>query len=329
MTLSEARDAKTLTDKWEHALEQMPKSNKPPALPTQSDLKKLRQWLRVHTPTGSSWIPVWAPDSFGQGRPGRPFGGSLDSPQHAMLTNLVSFWETAAFFLMIDIRRSLSLINYVGPLRQFPKRVATEASAGSQVGPRGERMALYLAKNDHLLPRINSALEALGLPYDLSIKRLDAQEVTDALGEVAVLLLTERDTGLVVTPSDVGFGVSQVLPVIVHLLASENRMILIEQPEIHLHPRLQGRLADVMLESIQKNHNTIIVETHSEHLLARLQRRIRERSFSSDSLSISYIQRTDAGSQILPMPTNEAGDLTVPWPAGFFDEVLDDMFAAR
>jgi len=331
LRLSDAASATSIVERWLRVLEMgrtgRRQSNR--MEPSPSDITRLKKWLRSHDTDLTGWLPIWPPSSFGAGRPGRPFGGSLNSPQHAMLTNLVAYWENATYSLSSELFRALSSIVYSGPLREFPKRVATEAGAGTLIGSRGERLALYLANNQHLLPRINAALKSLGIQYSLTIRKLETQEVTDALGEVAILLLHDARSSLTVTPADVGFGVSQVLPVITHLLTWQDRMILIEQPEIHLHPKLQGRLADLIRTSIQENGNTVVVETHSEHILFRLQRHIRTGDMRHDAVSVNYVSPEGKSSQVRRLELGEQGDLLDPWPGDFFEEKLQDLFAGR
>src|SRR2546427_12376514 len=80
-----------------------------------------------------------------------------------------------------------------------------------------------------------------------------------------------------VSHRDVGIGISQVLPVLVEAYGAENQIITIEQPEIHLHPALQAELGDVFITSaLGDQRNTFILETHSEHLILRIMRRMRE-----------------------------------------------------
>ena len=80
-----------------------------------------------------------------------------------------------------------------------------------------------------------------------------------------------------VTLKDVGFGVSQVLPIIVQCIFSRNDTILIEQPELHIHPRLQADLADLFIYSMTERQNQLIIETHSEHLVLRIAKQLKRR----------------------------------------------------
>jgi predicted ATPase len=137
--------------------------------------------------------------------------------------------------------------------------------------------------------------------------------------------------------TDVGFGLSQVLPVIVQSLISKKKNILIEQPEYHLHPRLQAELGDMFIEAaLGERRNTFLIETHSEHLILRILRRIRETAegtlpadlppIKPDDVSVVYVQPGDAGSRIIPLPVNEEGEFTEPWPEGFFTERAKELF---
>ena len=128
-----------------------------------------------------------------------------------------------------------------------------------------------------------------------------------------------------------GFGLSQVLPVVVQLIGNTDTLIMVEQPEIHLHPKIQSRLADLLIESVVENRNQLLIETHSEHFLMRIQRRLREKSiqgFSSSDVGISYVSAATGASRIQRLRMDESGRLLDPWPDGFYDERLDDLFAA-
>lgn len=152
------------------------------------------------------------------------------------------------------------------------------------------------------------------------------------------LRLRDRRTGATVSLRDVGVGISQVLPVLVAAYATEGRMHLIEQPEIHLHPRLQAELADIFIESaLGGRHNAFVLETHSEHLLLRLMRRIRETGegrvpkgktpVRPEDVAVLFIEPGPRGAVVRELPLNERGELVKPWPGGFFEEGLREMLA--
>ena len=163
------------------------------------------------------------------------------------------------------------------------------------------------------------------------------QEMVKASPDVLQdLVLIDKRTGTPVSHRDVGIGVSQVLPVLVSAFASENRLVAIEQPEIHLHPALQAELGDVFAESALEGGNTFLIETHSEHLLLRIMRRIRQTSSGDlpdgvpavrpDDVMVLFVEPDGPRSIVREMPLNERGELVKAWPGGFFEEGLREIF---
>ena len=137
-------------------------------------------------------------------------------------------------------------------------------------------------------------------------------------------------------PLDVGFGISQVIPVVVGALDDTSQIFAVEQPELHVHPAVQVALGDVFIDGIKNGNRTMLIETHSEHLLLRLLRRVREttrrsRYRTNDSektyheltpndLSVVYVRPTPAGVKFTPLTVTDKGDFDAPWPEGFFEE---------
>lgn len=164
---------------------------------------------------------------------------------------------------------------------------------------------------------------------------LSAIDDSDA-DRVRELVLIDQRTATVVTHRDVGTGISQVLPVLVMAYGSREKVLAMEQPEIHLHPALQAELGDVFIESaLDKGNNTLILETHSEYLLLRIMRRIRETYLKketglppvrSEDVSVLYVEPDGARSIVREMPLNELGELVKSWPGGFFEEGLREQF---
>lgn len=151
------------------------------------------------------------------------------------------------------------------------------------------------------------------------------------------LVLIDKRTGTPVSHRDVGIGVSQVLPVLVSAYASKNKLLAIEQPEIHLHPALQAELGDVFLQSaLGDSDNTFLIETHSEHLLLRIMRRMRETDAGElddslpdvhpDDVMVLFVEPDGPQSIVRQMPLNERGELIKAWPGGFFEEGIREIF---
>jgi predicted ATPase len=151
------------------------------------------------------------------------------------------------------------------------------------------------------------------------------------------LIMIDKRTETQVTHRDVGIGISQVLPVLVYAYANKNKLITIEQPEIHLHPALQAELGDVFIESaLGENKNTFLLETHSEHLILRILRRIREtaenelpkgvKPIKPEDVSVLYTKPTDKGCVVYQMNISEEGEFLDKWPDGFFAERAKELF---
>jgi energy-coupling factor transporter ATP-binding protein EcfA2 len=330
LKLADATSSASVVERYASRLDLIDVRSRPVKELSEADRRWLREWSRKHGCSTLGWMPVWQPHEYGPGKVGRPFGGSVDSTRFRLLQDFIFVWYDGMLDLTVALTRMLNAIVYVGPLRDFPRRVAVESSFATGVGVRGERLVLHLGRRPDLVAKVNECFRALDIDYDLSIEQLKAEKVEDALGDVAVAVLRDLRTGVSVSPADVGFGLSQVLPIVVQLAGSVDSLILVEQPEIHLHPRVQSRLADLIIDSAVSNRNRILIETHSEHILSRLQRRIRERmhpGFGGGSVSVNYISTSDRGSVAEVLRLDERGKLLDPWPDGFFDERLDDLFS--
>jgi len=133
-----------------------------------------------------------------------------------------------------------------------------------------------------------------------------------------------------VTMADVGFGMSQLLPIIVMGLRSpESSILVFEQPEIHLHPKLQSNLADFMLR-LAISGKQVLVETHSDYFIHRLRRRIAEDKSDKlrDQISILFVRPAfeGKGAVIEPLRVDKYGVIE-NWPPDFFPESGDEAEA--
>jgi predicted ATPase len=147
------------------------------------------------------------------------------------------------------------------------------------------------------------------------------------------VLVRTRPAGTDVTLPDVGFGVSQVLPVIVQCFyAQPHTTVLLEQPEIHLHPSVQMTLADLFIEAVQSREGgkdraiQLIVESHSEHFLRRLQRRVAEQAIDPEQVALYFCGRGADGAILEPLKVNLFGDIE-NWPDDFFGDEMGEVSA--
>jgi predicted ATPase len=136
---------------------------------------------------------------------------------------------------------------------------------------------------------------------------------------------------------DLGLGISQVLPILISSNAHKNTTIAIEQPELHLHPAVQCEIADEFIRSYKKNHNEFLIETHSEHLLLRIMKRMRHTaegkiekdnvlSLTPDDVCLLYVDTDGTNTFINELELDEDGTLLDPWPNGFFEEGHRERF---
>lgn len=207
-----------------------------------------------------------------------------------------------------------------------------------------------LPTDDKAFEKVLTDLRAMwqDLEDDYEDKRFDDEKelkiipdkATERLDSVNELSLIDLRSNTKVSHRDVGIGISQVLPVLVNAYASTDKIIAIEQPEIHLHPALQAELGDVFINSaLGDRKNTFIIETHSEHLILRIMRRMRNTSdetlpenlpeIKPKDVAVLYVQPgpDKSNSVISVLELDEEGQLLDPFPGGFFEEGFRERFS--
>lgn len=220
---------------------------------------------------------------------------------------------------------------YLGPLRDYPQRVYNWAGEQPEdVGQKGElAVAALLAsrnkkpgkrdKKTTLDQQIAEWLKKMGM-----IDSFRLVQIKD--GGTQYELKIRRSPGSAeVLITEMGFGISQVLPVLVLCYyAPEGSTIILEQPEIHLHPAVHAVLADVFIDVIRMRRVQIIVESHSEHLLRRLQRRIAEQQINADQTALYFCEIEQGISHLNLLDVDMFGDIH-NWPKDFFGDLTGDL----
>ena len=262
------------------------------------------------------------------------------------------------------VRYGLKNLCYLGPLREVPTRSHKPVSS-----PEESRWANGLAAYDTLffsddafINKVNVWLtqeERLHSGYSVEVKKyreLEADnplmlamlqgrildedmDLRDTLLSLPVkrrLLIRDEARDIELAPQDIGVGISQVLPVVVAALHQKTGLVAIEQPELHIHPAFQVALGDLFIEQVRERPDLIfILETHSEHLMLRFLRRIREtgenaapenRTLTPAELAVYFIEQGEAGTSCIAIRVDEDGDFIDRWPKGFFNERVKELY---
>jgi len=234
---------------------------------------------------------------------------------------------------------------YIGPLRTVPPRGFLYERAG-RVTSWADGLAAWdhlLADRSDLVERTNQWLKRVGAGCQIVVQQLfdrgaDAEAISeDHPDKTLRRILLDTGAGPFVLPSEVGAGISQIIPVIVAALEKRPGISLVEQPELHVHPAVQVGLGDLFIDAVTRegSQRMLLVETHSEHLILRLLRRIRETTaselkdgdpaFAEDELSVLYVENHLDGVRIRRLRVDEQGEFKDRWPRGFFAERMEEL----
>jgi len=275
--------------------------------------------------------------------PGHPWHRAAPVRFYGFPDEVVAYHKNAEFVQNLNLQHEtlFKSLFYLGPLRTKTDRLyswsgITHASVGYSgentvaaiLASRGRRISFGYKKATKPLERIVAeSLKRMGLIEDFKVNAIAEQRQ-----DYEVKLRTKGSKDWVDLP-DVGFGISQVLPVLVQCFyAPPGSIILMEQPEIHLHPSAQSALADVMIDVINSREDgkdrdiQLIIETHSEHFLRRLQRRIAENTVSQEKMSAYFADITKTPATLRPLQIDIFGNI-LNWPENFFGDEMGDITA--
>ena len=238
----------------------------------------------------------------------------------------ISFFRLEEFLVeepFKQIEEILQNLVYVSSFRIQPERVfIPEQNRRDYVGKNGEYTAEILYDKE-LKKNINYWLKEIA-GYELSedngndkVKSINLNDEKTHIQKINLL--------------DLGSGIAQVLPIITQAFKSENNTILVEEPEIHLHPKAQATLGEMFAVAAKERNNTFVIETHSENLLLRLERLIRQGKLSKDDVSVIYVDKNENGSYCIPLILDNEGDITNinDVPDGFFEEGFNELFDVK
>ena len=227
-----------------------------------------------------------------------------------------------------------SHLYYLGPTRVTPQRCYHwEGEQPEDIGPWGDETidALLSARVDRLTTpsrngdvpieeRISGWLREMDLAHAFSLKRTGPRP-----GKNYELRIQQSPASPAVTLVDMGYGLSQFLPVLVFCYyAPEGSTLILEQPGMHLHPKVQSQLADLLIEVVTERNLQVLVESHSEHLLTRLQLRIAEEKIGANKAALYFCENKDGVSEMKSLELDEFGNIK-NWPPDFFGTVRGDL----
>jgi predicted ATPase len=222
--------------------------------------------------------------------------------------------------IVLQIVNHLRHTVHIGPLRREPDRTyhftgETPHNVGRDGGDALKILFLdkYSASPINLIDDVNQWLEKMGYVLEWDVLK----------GGMAHMMLKDK-SGIKINLKDVGFGISQLLPVLIQgYVAEAEQTILMEQPEIHLHPRAQANLGDLFI-ALAEPKKSLIVETHSEHLMLRLRRRIAEQKIPKEMVGIYFIEWKGGESVVSRIELDDYGQM-VNVPEGFKTFFSDDF----
>lgn len=189
--------------------------------------------------------------------------------------------------------------------------------------------------NETQQSELNQWAKKLALGQEIRPQKYENVPGASIISQILVTNLSGKTSNLV----DLGFGLSQVLPILIEsLFGQAHTTIMIQQPELHLHPSAQAELGDLFITLVNTKNKIYILETHSEHLILRILRRIKETvtkssylqgpPFAAESLSVIITTRDyeKNTSEATAVKFNSEGDMITPWPGGFFEEGFRERF---
>ncbi|WP_417196551.1 DUF3696 domain-containing protein [Bizionia sp.] len=219
-------------------------------------------------------------------------------------------------------RRYFGELSFIGPIRENPHRIYEITNETyNTVGSKGQNMPNLLKKIGDNNEELNNWIKKFGFGDRIELKHHYSNTYS-------IRFRNNDDDNYYTSIANAGFGASQVLPLILQSLVSPKRSITVaEQPEIHLNPKIQCVLAELFI-SMAKKGQTIITETHSEHLLLSLRRLVAEGEIDSEDVAIYFVEKEDKNSKIREIKLQENGHIKpIDWPKDFFAETLKESIA--
>jgi predicted ATPase len=226
--------------------------------------------------------------------------------------------EVAKQFIDTVIMPTLMDIGYLLPIRPPPQRYYYLRGTNPEwLGIDGKDLPDFLESHPSIKKQVRDwFVEKAQIAQEVNFK----SEATRSEMEITFL---EAKSGLEIDISRLGLGFSQILPIVVATF-SQKKMLIFEAPEIHTNPKLHGVMTDLFIEGA-KQGKQVLVETHSEHIVYRVQRRIAEGQIAPEAVALYYVQQGNKGAIAERLTITEKGEIP-DWPLGFFEAEMEDIY---
>lgn len=265
----------------------------------------------------------------------KKLGNALDDISEKASSNNLDFSKeslhellnTFRFYLSIDkysrdfyqtIKQKFEEIQYINPIRDLARRSYPNENF-ENIGYYGEHAVQILANNLELIYKVEDVLRYLDIAYNFEISSIEGQRTFE-------FKLKPNVSSSSVNFADVGCGTSQILPIIVQIMLANKNMLVIEQPEVHLHPKVQAEFASFLVGNLAHGAQ-FIIETHSEYFIERIRTCIMKNPLLSNDVIIYYVDH-NAKRKIIPIEINAEGqysDLPEEYLTNFRMKELDDQ----
>jgi hypothetical protein len=252
----------------------------------------------------------------------------------------------------VRARNDIGTASHIGAVRMPCPRIAEGDTRNRRVGSKGEFVGNVLAGESGLIHAVNAGLPEMGIPYQIERREIGS---TSSACEILVHHGHGEQRLATISVPDLGYGMGQLLPVLVEYLRLQrepisnhqhgsdrlSELLMVEQPELHLHPAWQAELATFFargIETYRKDKTSeacqgassprrsppppqVLLETHSEHMVRRLQYHVRVGALQPDDVSLLMLQARDDGTtRVERVHLDGDGEFSVPWPGGFFPD---------
>jgi len=260
--------------------------------------------------------------------------------------------ETIFSINRFSLRKLLGGLNYLPAVRKYPERVLSESNLYSSIDEEiyGNKSYKAIFESKKTLRKLRTVCNDLGATFDLKV----SGRFRSVYGRALILFYPKKKKEI--SFRDIGFGWSQVFPVLVEILSDESPLLMIEQPELHLHPSAQSQLMAIVMEQVffEREENNkrrtqqglnrwhpIMLEAHSEQMAIKMLHAIQnfkrdtnrgQLSIDSDQCCLLYVLNNGKKSEVKRIHIDKQGNIGNQWPpggGGFFESAMQDLVGGK